>query len=136
MADGGALGELEIARLGVNVVIAEGDSPRVLRRAVGHLPATPLPGESGNVVLAGHRDSFFRPLRFVQSGDILAIKTVQGDFHYEVESVGVVASSDVSVLQPSSDRTLTLITCFPFYYVGPAPKRFIVRARQVGPLPD
>jgi len=134
--DGGAIGELEIARLGLNVVISQGDSPGVLRRAIGHLSGTALPGESGNVVLAGHRDTFFRPLRFVRSGDTLAIKTLQGDFQYEVESVAVVPPSDVSVMQQSSVRTLTLITCFPFYYVGPAPKRFIVRARQIASQPD
>ncbi len=134
VADGGVVGEMKIARLGLDVVIVQGDSPGVLRRAVGHLPATPLPGEVGNVVLAGHRDTFFRALRLVHAGDTLTLRTLQGDFHYEIESSSVVPPTDLSVLQPSTDRTLTLITCFPFYYVGPAPNRFIVRARQVGPL--
>ena len=134
VADGGVVGEMEIARLGLDVVIVQGDSPGVLRRAVGHLPATPLPGEVGNVVLAGHRDTFFRALRLVQPGDTLTLKTSQGDLYYEVESSAVVPPTALSVLQPSTDRTLTLITCFPFYYVGPAPNRFIVRARQIGPL--
>lgn len=134
VADGDVVGEMQIARLGLDVVIVQGDSPGVLRRAVGHLPATPLPGAVGNVVLAGHRDTFFRALRLVQPGDTLTLRTSQGDFHYEIESSSVVPPMDLSVLQPSTDRTLTLITCFPFYYVGPAPNRFIVRARQVAPL--
>jgi sortase A len=131
--EGGVLGEMEVPRLGLKIVVVQGDSNRILRRAVGHIPETALPGQSGNVALAGHRDSFFRPLRNIQSGDAITFKTRNAEFQYQVESTAVVPPSDISVLQASSGRTLTLITCFPFYYVGAAPNRFVVRARQVGP---
>jgi sortase A len=102
-----------------------------LRRAVGHVPQTALPGQWGNIVLAGHRDTFFRPLRKIQAGDAIALKTPAGNFEYRVESTAVTAPTDVQLLKPTEDRSLTLVTCYPFYYVGPAPKRFIVRARLV-----
>jgi sortase A len=127
---------MEVPRLGLKVIVVQGDSPGILRRAVGHIRETALPGESGNVALTGHRDTFFRPLRNIRSGDVITFKTLDAEFRYRVESTAVVAPSDISVMQASRERTLTLITCFPFYYVGAAPNRFIVRARQVGLLPD
>lgn len=136
IAEGGVIGELAVPRLGLKVIVAQGDSPRILQRSVGHIRETALPGESGNVALTGHRDTFFRTLRNIRSGDAITFKTAAGDFRYQVESTTVVPPSDVSVLQPSSEPTITLITCFPFYYVGAAPNRFIVRARQVSVLPD
>jgi sortase A len=132
---GGVIGEMEVPRLGLKAIFVQGDSPRILRRAVGHIPETALPGELGNIVLTGHRDTFFRPLRNIQLGDGIKIKTLDGEFEYRVESTEVVSPSDLQVLQPSSGNTLTLVTCFPFYYVGAAPKRFIVRAHQIGRLP-
>jgi sortase A len=136
LAEGDVIGEMEIPRLALETILVQGESPKILRRAVGHLPETALPGEPGDVTLAGHRDSFFRPLRNVQAGDAITIKTLDGEFAYQVEWTRVVLPSDVQVLRPSSENTLTLVTCFPFYYVGPAPKRFIVRARQIGRLPE
>lgn len=136
VAEGGVIGEIDVPRLGIQTMVVEGDSNKILRRAVGHMPETPLPWESGNVALAGHRDSFFRPLRNVRSGDAITLKTVNGDFQYEVESTEVVPANDMHVLDASSGRTLTLITCFPFYYIGSAPNRFIVRAREVGASPQ
>ncbi len=136
VTQGGVIGEIDVPRLGIQTMVVEGDSNRILRRAVGHMPETPLPWESGNVALAGHRDSFFRPLRNVRSGDAITLKTINGDFQYEVESTEVVPANDMHVLDASSGRTLTLITCFPFYYVGSAPNRFIVRAREVGSPPQ
>lgn len=136
IADGGAIGEVEVPRLGLKVIFVQGDSQRILRRAVGHMSETAMPGEKGNVVLTAHRDSFFRPLRNIQSGDTIKIETLDEEFEYQVVSTEVVSPTDIRVLQPSSDNTLTLITCFPFYYVGPAPKRFIVHARQIGRLPE
>ena len=130
LVDGGSIGELEIRRLGLAVIVVQGDSAKILRRAVGHLPGTALPGELGNVVLAGHRDTFFRPLRNVRAGDVITLKTRDGDFEYLVESTTVVPPNDVKVLQPTGGRTLTLITCFPFFVLGPAPDRFVVRARE------
>ena len=127
---GGSIGEIRLARLGLTAMIVEGDSAPILRRAVGHLAGTALPGEPGNVVLAGHRDTFFRPLRHVRVGDAITLTTLTGVFEYLVESTAVVPPSDLQVLEPTGGRTLTLITCFPFASVGPAPDRFIVRARE------
>jgi sortase A len=130
------IGEMRVPRLGLEAIFVQGDSPRILRRAVGHhISGTALPGEWGNVVLTGHRDSFFRPLRSVQPGDAIAIATPDGEFEYKVKSTDVVPPSDVRVLEPSHENSLTLVTCFPFYYVGAAPKRFVVRVRQVRRLP-
>jgi sortase A len=133
VAVGDVIGEMKIPRLDLQTIVVQGESSRVLRLAVGHLPETALPGQPGNVTLAGHRDSFFRPLRTIQLGDAITIKTPDGEFQYQVESTQVVLPTDVQILRPSTAKTLTLITCFPFYYVGPAPKRFIVHARQIGP---
>lgn len=133
VSEGEVIGEMQVPRLGLKIIVAQGDSEKILRRAVGHIPETALPGQSGNVALAGHRDSFFRPLRDIRSGDVITLKTRTAEFQYQVESTAVVPPSDVSVLQASGGRTLTLITCFPFYYVGAAPNRFVVRARQLEP---
>jgi sortase A len=131
----GVIGRIEIPRLGVSAMVAEGTSTRVLRRAVGHLSETALPGEPGNVALAGHRDSFFRRLARVRAGDRVRITTPDGVHEYSVESQRIVGPEDVDVLESSSTPTLTLITCFPFDYIGAAPERFVVRARQVDSAP-
>ena len=133
---GDVIGELEVPRLGLQTIVVQGDSPKILRRAVGHIVETAMPGGQGNVTLAGHRDTFFRPLRNIRRGDTVTLKTLEGAFQYEVESTAVVPPNDIQVLQPSAERTLTLITCFPFYYVGPAPNRFIVLARQMNSAPE
>lgn len=135
VAEGDVIGEMTIPRLGLKTIVVEGQSAKVLRRAIGHLPETALPGAPGNVALAGHRDGFFRPLRDIRLGDAIALETYDGEFVYQVESTEVVSPSDVQVLQPSRENSLTLVTCYPFYYVGAAPMRFIVRARQIGRLP-
>lgn len=128
---GEVLGELQIPRIGVHAVILQGDSQAILDRAVGHLPQTALPGEIGNVALAGHRDRLFRPLRGIRVGDIILFKTSNGVYQYQVQSAFVVPGTQISVLQPTETRELTLITCYPFNYIGHAPDRFIVRARQI-----
>lgn len=125
------LGEMRIPRLGLSTMIVQGDSPANLQRAVGHLADSALPGQDGNVVLAGHRDTFFRPLQQVRAGDSIIVRSRTADYEYRVDSLAVVAADAVEVLEPTGSRTLTLITCFPFIYVGPAPKRFIVRAHQI-----
>ncbi len=122
------LGKIDIQQVGISAMIAEGVDHGTLKRAVGHIPGTALPGEDGNIVLAAHRDTFFRPLRNIQKGDEIALTTWNGAFRYRVESIQVVGPDDVGVLQPTSLPTLTLVTCYPFYFVGSAPKRFIVRA--------
>jgi sortase A len=135
MVDGDVIGEVQVPRLGLSAIVVQGDSAANLRRAVGHLSKSALPGEWGNVALAGHRDTFFRPLRGIQVGDEIRFKTPARSFQYLVESIEVVGPSEMQVLAPSTGRDLTFITCFPFYYVGPAPKRFVVRAREVDRVP-
>jgi sortase A len=131
------IGRIELPRLGVRAMVREGVDDGTLRRAVGHIPATALPGEPGNVGLAGHRDTFFRQLRNVHKKDRIAIRTLNGEYDYVVDSLKVVKPSDVQVLASSGDNVLTLVTCYPFNYVGHAPRRYIVRARQVGaPVPE
>jgi sortase A len=129
--DGEVIGQLEIPRLGVFVIVVEGADPGDLKHAVGHISGTPLPGESGNVGIAGHRDTFFRPLRFTQRGDKIVLRTLRGTYRYRVISTTLVRPADVQVLNPIGRDTLTLVTCYPFYYVGPAPERFIVRAERL-----
>jgi sortase A len=128
--DGASIGEIQIPRLGLRVMVLQGESAPILQHGVGHLPDTALPGEVGNVVLAGHRDTFFRPLSGVHAGDSITLKTRDGKFEYLVESTSVVAPGAVEVLEPTGGSTLTLITCYPFSYIGASPNRFIVRARQ------
>lgn len=132
LALGDPLGRLEIPRLGLSVMVAEGIQASVLRKAVGHLPGTPLPGPSGNVAVAGHRDRHFRPLKDVAPGDEVLLTTPDGTFRYRVEWTRIVDPGDVYVLEATEQPTLTLVTCYPFYYVGNAPERFIVRAHQIG----
>ena len=130
-ADGTSIAEIEIERLHVSVVVVQGESESILERAVGHLARTALPGVEGNVVLAGHRDTFFRPLKDIREGDVITLKTRDRDFDYVVETLTIVKPTDVQVIEPTGGHTLTLVTCFPFYYVGSAPNRFIVFAREI-----
>ena len=129
----GLIGRIEIPRLLLSVVVVEGIGRTTLRRVVGHIPGTALPGQPGNVGLAGHRDTLFRPLKDLRVNDEIQFTTPRGDFRYEVESLRIVDPDDTGVLAASGENVLTLVTCYPFYYVGPAPKRWIVRARQVSP---
>jgi sortase A len=129
--NGGVVGRLEIPRIGVSVMVVEGADDNDLKRAVGHIPGTALPGEPGNVGIAGHRDTFFRPLRSIQRDDTITLRTLQGAYRYRVVSTNVVRPEDIEVLYPTGRDCLTLVTCFPFDYVGSAPKRFIVRAERM-----
>src|SRR6202041_1284198 len=124
----GLIGRVEIPRLGLSAMLIEGDDARTLRRAVGHIPGTSLPGQSGNIALSGHRDTFFRPLRNIRENDIIVVTTLGGEFRYRVTSMRVVSPHDVAVLKASAGEILTLVTCYPFYFAGTAPNRFIVRA--------
>jgi sortase A len=128
----GTVGRIEIARLGLSAPVSEGTSERVLRDAVGHAKRTSFPGEPGNVGLAGHRNTHFRKLRNIGLGDRIRVHTPDGVFEYEVETTLIVKPDRGDLLRPTKKQTLTLVTCYPFDYVGHAPKRFIVRARQVG----
>jgi sortase A len=127
----GLIGRLEIPRLGLSAMVIEGTSGRTLRRAVGHISGTAMPGQPGNVGISGHRDTFFRPLRNIQRNDIITVTTLFGEFRYRVVSTRVVSPSNVTVLDPGGSEMLTLVTCYPFYFVGSAPNRFIVRAERV-----
>jgi sortase A len=126
----GVVGSLEIPRIGVSVMVVEGVDNSDLKRAAGHIPGTALPWESGNVGIAGHRDTFFRPLRSIERDDKITVTTLQGTYRYRVVSTRVVGPKDIQVLSPAGRDSLTLVTCFPFGYVGSAPKRFIVRAER------
>ena len=125
------LGRIEISTIGVAAMILEGTDNKTLRRAVGHIPGTPLPGQPGNVVLAGHRDTFFRALQNIRQNDEITLETLSGLYRYRVDSIKVVNPDDTEVLHDSDDAILTLVTCYPFAFVGPAPRRFVVQARRI-----
>jgi sortase A len=125
------LGQIAIIKLGLAAMIAEGTDKGTLRHAVGHIPGTPLPGEPGNVAIAGHRDTFFRPLRNIHKDDEITLRTLSGSYRYRVESTRVVKPQDTEVLGSSDQGILTLVTCYPFDFVGAAPKRFVVRAQRI-----
>jgi sortase A len=124
------LGRIEIPRLHLSTVVLEGDDDGALRYGAGHVPSTAFPGETGNVGIAAHRDTFFRPLRHIAAQDRITLTTSEGVYNYVVESTELVSPKDIRVLDPTRDPELTLITCYPFYFIGPAPKRFIVHARR------
>ena len=128
---GSPLGRIEIGAIGVAAMIMEGVDGRTLRHAVGHIPGTPRPGQPGNVALAGHRDTFFRGLRNIHKDDEITLTTLHGSYRYSVDSTQVVEPEDIQVLGATADDFLTLVTCYPFYFVGPAPQRFIVRAHRI-----
>lgn len=128
---GQPIGRLEIPSIRLSAIVAEGVDEGILRRSIGHVAKTELPGGPGNVGLAAHRDTFFRHLGELHKSDLISITTSDGRFDYVVESMGVVNPDESIVLRNIGRPTLTLVTCFPFYYVGPAPKRFIVHAALV-----
>jgi sortase A len=130
-AMGGLVGRIEIQRLGLSVIVAEGTNDATLRRAAGHIENTALPGRPGNVGIAGHRDTLFRPLQNVRQDDVIVLTTLQGAYRYRVVSLKIVPPSDVAVLNPDGNEILTLVTCHPFNFIGPAPNRFIVRAKRI-----
>ena len=128
---GGLVGMLDVPRLKLTTPVIEGDDDTTLKRAVGHLPDTPLPWERGNSAFAGHRDGLFRPLKDIKVGDEIRFRTSRAEFRYRVTETSIVTPDDVSVLENRSEPTLTLITCYPFHYVGNAPKRFIIHAERL-----
>jgi LPXTG-site transpeptidase (sortase) family protein len=127
----GPLGKISIQRVGISSVILEGTDRDVLALSVGHVRGTALPGSDGNVALAAHRDTFFCGLEHIRIGDDIRLVSIQGERHYRVDTTRVVAPTDVSVLKETGEPTLTLITCYPFHYIGPAPKRFIVQTHLI-----
>jgi sortase A len=127
----GLVGRIEIPRVGVSAVIGSGIDAQTLAHAVGHIPGTGLPGKAGNIGLAGHRDSFFRGLRGLTLKDRIEIATPRGQYEYAVDSIQIVEPGRGDVLRPTAGETLTLVTCYPFSYIGQAPKRFVVKARRL-----
>jgi sortase A len=125
---GSPVAMLAIPRLGLSTVVVEGAEEPELKLGPGHIRGTSLPGDGGNVGVAGHRDTFFRPLRFIRKDDTIKLITHQQEYQYRVASTEVVRPDDIQVLDPVGHEVLTLVTCYPFNYLGAAPKRFIVRA--------
>jgi sortase A len=130
-ARGAPIGRLEIPRLQLSVVVLEGTDQWTLNQGAGHIEGTSMPG-TGNFGVAAHRDSFFRSLKDISSNDTILITTPSGSYRYRVETTRIVEPADTAVLHASDSPTLTLVTCYPFYYLGHAPKRFIVRAALDG----
>ena len=130
---GGLVGMLDLPRLQLSTPVIEGDDTITLKRAVGHLPDTPMPWEEGNSAVAGHRDGLFRPLKDVKVGDEIRFRTTRDELRYRVTKTAIVEPSDVSVLQRREQSSLTLITCYPFSYVGAAPQRFVIHAERLAP---
>jgi sortase A len=125
------VGRLTIPRLHLSAMVREGDRETTLSLALGHIPGTALPGERGNVGVAGHRDELFRGLKDIRQDDVIWFETVGGNYAYQVEDTEIVKPEDVGVLKAGKHSELTLVTCYPFYYIGSAPDRFIVKARRV-----
>jgi sortase A len=125
------VGRLTIPRLHLSAMVREGADEGTLQLALGHIPGTAFPGQPGNVGVAGHRDTLFRPLRDIRNSDLIRFETGNGSYMYRVESTTIVKPRDVGVLARGPSDELTLVTCYPFHYIGSAPDRFIVKARQV-----
>jgi len=128
------LGVLRIRRIGLEVPILDGTDEWTLNRAVGHIEGTAVPGSEGNAGIAGHRDGFFRGLKDIRSGDDLELETLGEIASYRVERTWIVEPRDISVLDPTTSSSITLVTCYPFYFVGSAPQRFIVRAVRMSEM--
>ena len=131
LAPGELVGRIEIPRLHLSAIVLEGDDDGTLKLGVGHVPGTALPDRPGNVALAAHRDSYFRPLRRIRPSDAIEMTTARRTYRYRVDSVDIVEPSDVAVLRDTGRPSLTLVTCYPFWWVGNAPKRFVVRASRI-----
>ncbi|MBV9499944.1 MAG: class D sortase [Acidobacteriaceae bacterium] len=140
--EGALLGRLGIERLHVSAIVRQGVDTKMLAVAVGHVPSTALPGHPGNFAIAAHRDTLFRALKDIKKGDLVTFQSTNGTYTYQVLTTKIVKPTDVSVLSSNGgglipgingarDNLLTMITCYPFNYVGSAPKRFIVEAKLV-----
>jgi sortase A len=128
--EGDVLGKIEIPRVGLSVAVLQGTTSKTLLLGVGHIEGTALPGETGNVGIAGHRDTYFRVLKDVRRNDEIRLQSVSGVTKYEVDWIQITAPRDGDIVAPTSESALTLVTCYPFYYVGAAPERFVVHAHK------
>jgi sortase A len=131
-AQGTLLGRLEAPEVQLSAALLEGSDDGTLSHGAGHIEDTPFPGQPGNIGIAGHRDTVFRPLRRIHVGDALALTTSDRVYRYRIDKTFIVGPDDVYVLDPTDRPTLTLVTCYPFEFIGHAPKRFIVQAQLVG----
>jgi len=122
------LAVLRIPKVHLEVPVLEGTDEFTLNRGVGRIAGTARPGQGGNIGIAGHRDGFFRPLKDISAGDSIELVTTSGTDRYAVDRVRITSPADVSALRPRAEPSLTLVTCYPFYFVGPAPKRYVVEA--------
>ena len=129
LGEGDLIGKLEIPEVGISVMVLQGIEEETLHAGAGHVPGTPLPGGDGNSAIAGHRDTFFRKLEGIRAGDRIRFSTVHGTSEFVVNSTEIVEPADTQVMESRGQPELTLITCYPFYFVGSAPHRFIVHAR-------
>jgi sortase A len=129
---GDVIGELSIPSLNMSVMVFEGDDDGTLKLGAGHIPGTALPLDNGNIGIAAHRDTFFRPLRLIHPNDLITLRTPTDASRFAVTETEIVGPSDAQVLDPVTGRDLTLVTCYPFSYVGHAPQRFIVHAKRIG----
>jgi len=128
--EGDILGRIEIPKIGLSVVVLEGTTSQTLQHGVGHIKGTALPGEPGNVGIAGHRDTYFRGLKDIRANDEIQIETIAGITRYEVDWIQITVPSDVAIVSSATDSALTLVTCYPFHYVGAAPERYVVHAHR------
>ena len=131
LREGDVVGKLVVPRIGISVMVLQGIENDTLTLGAGHVPGTPLPGADGNVAIAAHRDTFFRKLEGIMTGDSIQFATVSGTYEYVVDSTEIVDPEDTQVMESRARPELTLITCYPFYFVGAAPKRFVVHARPM-----
>jgi len=132
---GDTLAKLIIPRLNAELYVVEGTDPADLRRGPGHVEGTAMPGDTSNCVIAGHRDTHFRILKDIRLGDSVVLETRKGRFLYRVRRTQVVSPENTVCLRPTPAGTLHLITCYPFYYVGSAPKRMVIEAELTTPKP-
>jgi sortase A len=128
--EGDVLGRIEIPSVGVSVIVLQGTTPQTLRLGAGHIEGTALPGESGNIGIAGHRDTFFRGLKDIHRDDEILLQTVDGIARYKVDWIQITAPGDGGIVSPTTESGLTLVTCYPFHYIGAAPERYVVHARR------
>jgi sortase A len=128
--EGDLLGRMEIPSIGVSVMILQGTTPQTLRLGVGHIDGTALPGESGNIGIAGHRDTFFHGLKDIRRDDEIQLQTVDEIARYKVDWIQITAPSDGGIVSLTTESGLTLVTCYPFHYIGAAPERYVVHARR------
>jgi sortase A len=130
--EGEVLGRIEIPRIKVSVVVLQGTTSQTLLHGVGHIEGTALPGEPGNIGIAGHRDTFLRALKDIHNHDEINIQTAAGIIRYEVDWIQITVPTDGAIVFSTTGSALTIVTCYPFHYIGAAPERFVVHAHRQG----